>query len=39
LNIDLEINNESQGCKIGTVCAGVLWEEVVNGGDEGEEYG
>jgi hypothetical protein len=28
LNIDLEINNERQACKIGTVCGGgYLWEK------------
>jgi hypothetical protein len=26
LNIDLEINNEKQDCKIGTVAGGYLWE-------------
>jgi hypothetical protein len=24
LNINLNINNEKQGCKVGTVCGGVL---------------
>jgi hypothetical protein len=41
LNINLNINNETQGCKIGTV----LWEGDTSGrgrgneGDEGEGYG
>jgi hypothetical protein len=36
-NINLNINNEKQNCKIGTVCGGVLVRGGrVNGGDYGE---
>jgi hypothetical protein len=34
LNVDLDINNERQACKIGTVCVEeYLWEGRVNKGD------
>jgi hypothetical protein len=38
LNIDFEINNERQDCKIGTVCGeeGTCGRRRVNEGDEGE---
>jgi hypothetical protein len=37
LNINLNINNKRQDCKIGTVCAGILvGEGRVNEVDEGE---
>jgi hypothetical protein len=38
LNIDLEINNEKQNCKIGTG-ESILGRGRVNEGDSGEEYG
>jgi hypothetical protein len=40
LNIDLEINNERQDCKIGTMCRGVfVGEGKVNEETKVKEYG